>query len=145
METLYASHHGFAREHKAAPYKTTVLVLSSPSANSSSSSDSQDDLLPELWLESPKMTNYSFLNAQHSRKSRHQRVNMVSMVRILQNTTMQTTSMHRVCSVTSPWSMHSRFYPTVFCFPSLGLATPRPPCQCPTRTCTYRPLRPQKR
>lgn len=63
METLYASHHGFAREHKAAPYKTTVLVLSSPSANSSSSSDSQDDLLPELWLESPKMTNYSYLNA----------------------------------------------------------------------------------
>ncbi|GEQ70757.1 hypothetical protein JCM33374_g4436 [Metschnikowia sp. JCM 33374] len=62
METLYATHHVFPREPKFAQYRpqASASVLSSPSAKSSSDSDSQDDLLPELWLESPPSSNFSF-------------------------------------------------------------------------------------
>ncbi|OBA22579.1 hypothetical protein METBIDRAFT_161636 [Metschnikowia bicuspidata var. bicuspidata NRRL YB-4993] len=64
MQMLYTSPYGFPREAKYAQYRPPVSALSSPSANSSSSSDSQDDLLPELWLESSPLENYSFLSPE---------------------------------------------------------------------------------
>ncbi|KAM9934484.1 hypothetical protein OXX80_005923 [Metschnikowia pulcherrima] len=58
METLYATNYAFPRD-KHVQYRP-VSALSSPSAKSSSSFDSQEDLLPELWLESPPLENYAF-------------------------------------------------------------------------------------
>lgn len=54
MEALYAT-HGFPRDAKHTQYRPPVSVLSSPSARSLSSTGSQDDLLPELWLETPSL------------------------------------------------------------------------------------------